>query len=196
MGLRLAKSMNAKKVLLKSDSRLVIESIKGDYEAKEQRMQNYLKLTNQLVKDLEQVEFIQVPRNLNMEADEVVRQASSEAEDDPLGIKMEVQEFPSIEEFHTFVIQGSTSWIAPIIFYLKDGHLPSDSDEARKIKKRATRFTLLNDALYKKGFSLSYLKCVEEDEARYILEEVHEGICGDHTGPKSLISKITKTGYF
>ena len=45
-GLRLAKSMEAKTVLLKSDSRLVIWQIKGDYVAKEQRMQKYLKLTN------------------------------------------------------------------------------------------------------------------------------------------------------
>jgi len=35
--------MEAKKVLLKSDSRLVI-MLKGDYEEKEQRMQKYLKV--------------------------------------------------------------------------------------------------------------------------------------------------------
>ena len=85
-----------------------------------------------------------------MKADEVARQASSVVEDDLLGITMEVQNFPSIKEFHTFAIQGSMSWMAPIIPYLKDGHLPSNLDEARKIMKRATRFTLLNDALYKK----------------------------------------------
>ena len=159
-------------------------------------MQKYLKLTNQLARDLEQVEFMQVPRSLNIEANEVARQASSEAEDDPLGIKMEVQNFPNIEEFHTFAIQGGTSWTTPIVSYLKDSHLPSDPNEARKKKKRATRFTLLNDALYKMGFSLPYLRCVKEDEARYILEEVHEGICGYYAGPRSLISKITRTGYF
>ena len=131
-----------------------------------------------------------------MEADEVARQASSEAVDNPLGIRMEVQKFPSIEEFHTFAIQGSMSWMTPLISYLKDGYLPSDPDEARKIKKRATRYTLLNDAFYKRGFSLPYLKCVEEDEARYMLEEVHKGICGDYSGPRSLISKITKVGHF
>lgn len=54
----MAKSMEAKKVLLKSDSRLVIGQIKGDYEVKEQRMERYLKLTNQLARDLEQVEFM------------------------------------------------------------------------------------------------------------------------------------------
>lgn len=108
-----------------------------------------MKLTNQLVRDLEQVEFIQVPHNLNMEADEVARQAPSEVVDNTLGIRMDVQNFPNIEEFHTFVIQGSTSLTTPIISYLKDGHLPSNSNKARKIKKGATRFTLLNDALYR-----------------------------------------------
>jgi len=53
--------MAAKNIFLKSDSKLVIRQIKGDYKAKEQRMQKYLKLTNQLARDIEQVEFAQVP---------------------------------------------------------------------------------------------------------------------------------------
>lgn len=72
-------------------------------------MQKYLKLTNQLAKDLKQVEFVQVPQSLNMEADEVARQASSKAVDNPLGIRMEIQKFPSIKKFYTFAIQGSMS---------------------------------------------------------------------------------------
>lgn len=54
-GLKLAKSMKAKSVLLKSDSRLVIRQIKEDYKPKEQRMQKYLKMTNQLARDIDQV---------------------------------------------------------------------------------------------------------------------------------------------
>ena len=49
---------------------------------------------------------------------------------------------------------------------------------------------ILNDALYKKGFSIPYLKCVDEEEARYILEEIHGGICRDHAGPRSLVNKV------
>ena len=71
-----------------------------------------------------------------------------------------------------------------------------DSDEVRKIKKRATRFTILNGVLYKRGFLLPYLRCVKEDEAKYILEEVHEGICEDHIGARSLVGKIIKVVYF
>ena len=47
--LRIAWALGAKNILLKSDSQLVIGQVKGDFEAKETRMQKYLKLTNQLV---------------------------------------------------------------------------------------------------------------------------------------------------
>ena len=86
--------------------------------------------------------------------------------------------------------------MSTILSYLKDGRLPSNPEEAKKIKKRAVRFTILNDKLYKMGFSQPYLRCVELEEAKYVLEEVHRGICGDHIGVKSLVQKIIRVGYF
>ena len=86
--------------------------------------------------------------------------------------------------------------MTPIISFLQDGHLPQDVEEAKKIKKRVARFMILNDTLYKRGFSMPYLKCVDEEEAKYILEEIHEGVCEDHVGPRSLVSKVIQTGYF
>jgi len=55
---------------------------------------------------------------------------------------------------------------------------------------------MLNEKLYKKGFSQPYLRCVEVEEAKYILEEVHKGICRDHMGARSLVGKIMRAGYF
>ena len=86
--------------------------------------------------------------------------------------------------------------MTPIISFLQDEHLPQDIEEAKKVRKRATRFTILNNTLYKRGFSMPYLKCVDEEEAKYVLEEIHEGVCGDHVGPKSLVSKVIRIGYF
>ena len=57
-------------------------------------------------------------------------------------------------------------------------------------------FTVLNDELYKRGYSQPYLRCIEGEEAKYVLEEVHGGVCGDHMGAKSLVRKIMWTGYF
>ena len=43
---------------------------------------------------------------------------------------------------------------------------------------------------------MPYLKCIDEEEAKYILKEIHEGVYGDHAGPRSLVSKVIRTGYF
>ena len=37
---------------------------------------------------------------------------------------------------------------------------------------------------------------MDEEETKYILEEIHEGVYKNHVGPKSLVSKVIKTGYF
>ena len=70
-----------------------------------------------------------------------------------------------------------------VISFLQDGHLLQDIEVASKVRRKAVRFTILNDTLYKKGFSMPYLKCVDEEEAKYILEEIHEGVCEDHASP-------------
>ena len=86
--------------------------------------------------------------------------------------------------------------MAPIISYLKDGTLPERKDEARKLRVRSAKYVLLNDALYKRGFSQPYLRCLSPDEANYVLREVHEGACGKHSGARSLIHKVVHAGYY
>ena len=49
---------------------------------------------------------------------------------------------------------------------------------------------MLNDKLFKRGFSQPYLRCVEKEEVKYVLEEVHGGVCDDHMGAKYLVRKI------
>ena len=51
--------------------------ITNEYEAKENRMKMYLKLTSQLVSNFDDVRITQVPREENFEADKVARLASS-----------------------------------------------------------------------------------------------------------------------
>jgi len=43
---------------------------------------------------------------------------------------------------------------------------------------------------------MPYLRCVKEEEAKYILKEVHEGVCEDYERPRSLVSKIIRIGYY
>ena len=78
----------------------------------------------------------------------------------------------------------------PLIAYLRSGILPDGKDVARKLKVQASQFVLIRDVLYKGGFSRPYLRCLSHDKADYVMREVHEGICGNHSRARSLVHKL------
>lgn len=59
--LRIAKTLGVKNLKLRTDSKLIIRQIINEYEAKEERMKRYQKLTNQLVDYFDDVRFEQIP---------------------------------------------------------------------------------------------------------------------------------------
>ena len=79
---------------------------------------------------------------------------------------------------------------------MKDSVLLDEKEAARKLKVRAARFVLIKDVLYKRGFSRPYLRCLGNEEVNYVMREVHEGICGNHSGSRSLIHKLVQAGYY
>ena len=87
-------------------------------------------------------------------------------------------------------IGSKSNWTTTIASYLKDSILPDEKKAARKLKVRAARFVLIKDVLYKRGFSRPYLRCLGNEEADYVMREVHEGICGNHSGSRLLVHKL------
>ncbi|GAU35398.1 hypothetical protein TSUD_160490 [Trifolium subterraneum] len=63
-------------------------------------------------------------------------------------------------------------------------------------EKRACSYVLLDDKLYRRGFSIPLLKCVEETRIKFILQEIHEGINRQHIGGRSLARKALREGYY
>ena len=88
------------------------------------------------------------------------------------------------------------SWIDPLVAYLRDGVLPHDAKEVRKLRNQASRYILYEGKLYKRSYSLPLLKCLRPSEADYALWEVHEEICGSHLGARSLSHKLLRQGYY
>ena len=93
-------------------------------------------------------------------------------------------------------IMTTPSWMDPIWDYLLNDTLSSDPNEASKLRARSARFVLLRGTLYKRGFSTPLLKCVEKEDADYVLREVHEGICSNHIGARTLVGKTLRQGYY
>ena len=52
-GLRVGKALGVRNMLLQSDSKQVVGQIKEEYEAKEERMQKYLRLTRHLAHEFD-----------------------------------------------------------------------------------------------------------------------------------------------
>ena len=108
----------------------------------------------------------------------------------------EIQYIPSVDLSEVQQIGNEENWMTLIVSYLKDGRLPEGKDEARKLRIRAARYVLMDEVLYKRGFSQPYLRCLVPNEANYMLREVHEGACGNHSGARSLIHKVVRVGYY
>jgi len=194
--MRVTKALGVGNLKLKSNSKLVVRQITKEHEAKEDKMKRYLKLTSQLVSNFDDIRITQVPREENFEADEVARLASSNNDTGRPKLYIKVQSLPSIEGLDVIHVNSKGSWMDPIITYIRDGTLSSDLSEAKKIRVRSSIFTILNEELYKRGFSQPYLKCLDSKDAAYVLSEFHEGVCENHSGPQSLVGKVVRAGYF
>ena len=91
---------------------------------------------------------------------------------------------------HIHQIRVEPSWMDSIVLFLKEDILPEEKSEADKVQKKASRFWLSKDQkLYKRYFSRPYLLCIHPEASELLLEELHEGICGSHTGGRSLSHK-------
>ena len=88
------------------------------------------------------------------------------------------------------------SWMDPIIKYLQHKELHENKNEARNLRIRAARYALIGNHLYRKSFSGLYLRCLNSEDARRLLKEIHEGVCGNHSGGRNLAYKALTTGYY
>ena len=76
-GLELAKSIEAESILILGDSQLVMGQVNGTCKAKEERMKKYLEKVLQLMKKFKETNFIQIPREENVGADALPKEAST-----------------------------------------------------------------------------------------------------------------------
>ena len=144
-------------------------------------------------------DLLHVPRSGNAHADSLAMLVTSSAQDLPRVILVEDLYKPSRtrETIQINQIRAGSSWMDSIIRFLKEDILPKEKIETDKIRRKATSYWLSEDhKLYKYSFSGPYLLCVHPELTESLLEELHEGICGSHTGGRSLAHRAITQGYW
>ncbi|GJT89817.1 reverse transcriptase domain-containing protein [Tanacetum coccineum] len=86
--------------------------------------------------------------------------------------------------------------MTPIMEYLKNGTLLDDRKEASKLRIKARQYELLEWVLYRRSFLKPWLRCVGPLQADYVIREIHEGSCSMHAGPRSVVAKAMRLGYY
>uniref|UniRef100_A0A2N9F3W1 Uncharacterized protein n=1 Tax=Fagus sylvatica TaxID=28930 RepID=A0A2N9F3W1_FAGSY len=199
IGLRTARKLGADHLQIFCDSQLVANQISGEYQAKDDRMSAYLMIARTLLSEFGSTLVAQIGREYNSHADILAKLATALESDMQRTVCIETLERPSFQnqEISVCSINIRPSWMDPILSYLRDNKLPEDKKEAKMIKQKAPRFWVSKEGqLYKRSFAGPYLLCVHPDKVRDFLFEIHEGICGSHTGGRSLAHRALSQGYW
>ncbi|GJS83583.1 reverse transcriptase domain-containing protein [Tanacetum coccineum] len=156
------------------------------------------KKVKSLVSGFAKFSISQVPRSKNKKADALSKIASTSFAHLSKQVLVEILKEKSIqeEEVATVIEEEETTWMTPITEYLKDGTLPGERKEASKLRIKARQYELLEGVLYKRSFLKLWLRCVGPLQAKYVIREIHEGSYSMHAGPRSVVAKAMRLGYY
>ncbi|KAL2248677.1 UNVERIFIED_CONTAM: Ribonuclease HI [Sesamum indicum] len=153
--------------------------IEGIYETRERTMTQYKEIVQRLMGKFDKCSILQVPRAENDKADALSKFGAAMDGIRDRKITALIREQSALtNRAEVQVVSEVGSWKDEIVKYLEDGTLPSDPIAAKRVKFRATRFTLLAGQLYKRTVDGPLLNCLDEERALYVMREIHEGKLG------------------
>ena len=200
MGMMMVQKIGGKAVKVFSDSKLVVDQVRGDLEARDSRMQEYLCQIKSIQEKFEVFDLSHILRSGNMHVDSLATLATSSAQDLPRVVLVEdLYTHTSVHHGIPWIhqIKLGPSWMDSISLFLEKDILPEEKSEAKKVRRKAPRFWLTEDRkLYKHSFSGPYLLCVHPEVSESLLEELHKGVCGSHTEGRSLCHRALTQGYW
>ncbi|XP_071688182.1 uncharacterized protein [Rutidosis leptorrhynchoides] len=195
-GIRIASEMGIKHLHAYVGSQIVAQQVNGGFEAKDISMKQYLQLVEKISKNFETLEVVQIPRNKNKKTDVLSKLATLTFDHLHKKVLVEVLKDKSVDEkVVVATVEGrEPCWITPYVKYLQDGTLPTDAMEARRIRVSAPFYVLENGILYRKSFSGPNLRCLTPHQAIDVVKEMHEGLCAQHSGYRTVVGRIMRQG--
>ncbi|XP_013624534.1 PREDICTED: uncharacterized protein LOC106330640 [Brassica oleracea var. oleracea] len=172
-GLQLAHGLKICNIHAYCDSQLVASQYSGEYKARDERIDAYLKLVQNLAQSFDQFALTPIPRAENFQANALAALASSSDLGLSRVIPVEFIEHPRIglpfiiklidspdgdaDEINVQAIQDSEQseyifdkpWTETILAYIADEKIPTEKWAAQKINIQSARYVLVDGELYK-----------------------------------------------
>ncbi|XP_071683447.1 uncharacterized protein [Lolium perenne] len=95
-----------------------------------------------------------------------------------------------------FVVREAPTWVKPIKEFLVNGGLPADEAESRRIQRRSKAYTIVNGEMYMRSVTGVLQRCVEPEEGKEMLQEIHQGKYGHHASSRALVAKVFQHGFY
>jgi hypothetical protein len=143
-----------------------------------------------------------VERDRNTGADTLLKLGSSQVQVPPGVFVQEVSRpsIPSDQSKECNVLSqpesDSNNWREPITKYINNEEEPDDKAAAERIARQSAHYTLIGDALYRRGATGVLMKCISSTTGRQLLDEIHVGQCGIHTTSRTLVGKVFRSGFY
>ncbi|XP_070055250.1 uncharacterized protein [Nicotiana tomentosiformis] len=87
-------------------------------------------------------------------------------------------------------------WRNEIVNFLQYGIVPEGKKESQVLQRKAARYCLIRDNLYRKIFGGPLARCLGPNQTEYVMREVHEGHCVNHASGRSLVKILIRAGYY
>ena len=139
----IVQKMGGKVVKLFSYSRLIVGQLKGELEARDGRMQEYLNQVRHLQSRFESFNLLYILRSGNTHIDFLATLATSSTQGLPWVILVEDLCKPTKmkrEMVRIHQIRVRLSWMDSIVIFLREDILPEEKSEADKVRRKAPRF--------------------------------------------------------
>ena len=137
-GMAMVQRIGGKSIKLFSDSRLIVGQVRGEFEAKDERMQGYLSQVKSMQSKFDSFDLLHVPKSGNAHTDSLAMLATSSAQDLPRVILIKDLYKPSRtgDTVQINQIRGGTSWLDSIIQFLKEDILSEEKSKLPRYEKR------------------------------------------------------------
>ena len=148
MRIIMVQKMGEKAMKVFSDSKLVVGQVRGDLEARDSRMQEYLCQIRSVQEKFEVFDLSHIPRSGNTHVDSLATLTTSSAQDLPRVVLVEDLHTPTsihhgMPRIHQ--IKLGPSWMDSISLFLEKDILPEEKSEVEKVRRKAPRFWLSED---------------------------------------------------